>query len=226
MTVTAWLRYDLAQRMLPNGGTLLEIGPGVGGTGMLLARRFDYTAVEIDEESWETAVGRINGRVLHGDISAIAGEQFDVVCALEVLEHIEDDIAELKAWRSLLAPGGTLLLSVPAGKMGPADVKVGHFRRYTMESLKFALTAAGFSHLDVRWYGFPAGVILDLLRQQAARRGSTHSEVLERTKGSGRWLQPGATFALMTVAAAAPFMVMQRPFRRRGSGMVASAQAY
>jgi SAM-dependent methyltransferase len=54
-----------------------------------------------------------------------------------VIEHIEDDRAAVRRMRDALAPGGTLILSVPAlsALYGPKDREVGHYRRYDREAL-------------------------------------------------------------------------------------------
>ncbi|WP_260729788.1 class I SAM-dependent methyltransferase [Dactylosporangium roseum] len=62
-----------------------------------------------------------------------------------VLEHIEDDIGALRTMRSLVRPGGHVVVVVPAFPfaMGPADVATGHVRRYTRKTMRVALTRAG-----------------------------------------------------------------------------------
>ena len=64
----------------------------------------------------------------------------------DVLEHIEDDVAHLKAIHRILKPGGHLFLTVPAFQMlfSAEDASVGHFRRYTLATLEAALADAGF----------------------------------------------------------------------------------
>ena len=208
---------------------MLEIGPGLGATGARLARRYEYTAVELDEHAHRVASARINGEVLLGDIDRVVGETFDVVCAFEVLEHIADDVAALQQWRRLIRPGGAIVLSVPAGRdrLGPADVLAGHFRRYERDDLVRALIDAGFSDPAVASYGYPIGFALEAFRNAYARRrlerfGTATDR--ERTLASGRWLQPGAALGPVTALVALPFRLLQRPFSS-GTGIVATARA-
>ena len=61
----------------------------------------------------------------------------DSIVYINVLEHVEDDQTELRMAHSVLASGGRLLVFVPAHEwlMSRFDRKLGHFRRYTRESL-------------------------------------------------------------------------------------------
>ena len=81
-------------------------------------------------ETARAAGGR--GRVVHGDLSVLdPGARFDLVCAFEVIEHIEDDEHALRDWAARLRPGGCCAAStrLPA-PLRPADEMVGHYRRY------------------------------------------------------------------------------------------------
>jgi SAM-dependent methyltransferase len=71
---------------------------------------------------------------------------FDLVSAFDVLEHCEPESGALAEMRRVLAPGGRLLLSVPAYQWAWSDhdVAAGHHRRYTRERLVTALERAGF----------------------------------------------------------------------------------
>ena len=123
----------------------------MGAIGARLASRYRYTAVELDPEAAAIAHRRIaplGGTVLCGDESLLpSGESFDLVCAFEVLEHIENDRAALLTWRNRVREGGWLLLSVPAHqcRFGPHDRLVGHFRRYDREGMNELLTQAASS---------------------------------------------------------------------------------
>ena len=235
LTPNASLRYDLVQRMLPAGVTdVLEVGCGQGAAGARLAQRYRYLGVEPDRESWEVARRRIaavgRGEVRNVTVDALGDERFDLVCAFEVLEHIEDDAAAVKEWASRLRAGGWLLLSVPAyqRRYGPADELVGHFRRYDPDALVTLLGSCGFGETEVRHYGFPLGYALEAGRNMIGRRrlaAAGSQSVAERTAGSGRLLQPASSArAVATRWGTVPFRAMQRAFPGTGPGIVVLAR--
>ncbi len=158
-----------------------------------------------------------------------APEPFDVVCAFEVLEHLEDDAAALANWKRHIGPGGWLLLSVPAGRnrFGPADAKAGHFRRYDRTDLADLVARAGYVEVEILSYGFPLGYALEAVRNLYARRATRREEGMEdRTAASGRWLQPPEGSGRVLQGLSAPFRRAQRPFARTnlGTGLVARAR--
>lgn len=81
-------------------------------------------------------------------------ELFDTILYVNVLEHIEDDLAELVTVKTALVAGGNLLVFVPAMPwlFGELDRQVGHFRRYTQPGLVDLVRTAGFSVVKVRYF--------------------------------------------------------------------------
>jgi SAM-dependent methyltransferase len=235
LTPNAWLRYDVITHLLPAGITdVLEVGCGQGSLGARLTQRYRYLGVEPDQTSWAVAKRRISaagdGEVRNVAVGALRDERFDLVCAFEVLEHIEDDATTLKEWATRLRPGGWLLLSVPAHqhRYAKADEMAGHFRRYDPAVMTALLTRCGFTDIQIRQYGFPLGYLLETARNQIARRrlaASAGQSLAERTAGSGRLLQPsGGTIGVLTRWGTAPFRVLQRAFPNTGTGLVVLAR--
>ncbi|MEW6235289.1 MAG: class I SAM-dependent methyltransferase [Candidatus Omnitrophota bacterium] len=79
---------------------------------------------------------------------------FDLVCCLDALEHVEDDVLLLGELRRALRPRGILLITVPALPMlwGGEDVVSHHVRRYRRRELADKLTQAGFSTVRASYF--------------------------------------------------------------------------
>ena len=236
LTLNGWLSYDTVERLLSRLDgieSVLEIGSGEGAVAWRLARRYLYVGLEPDLTSFAKALDRLaaipSARLLNAGLEGLgADEVFDLVCAFEVLEHIEDDRAALTEWRLRVRPGGWLIVSVPAWprRWGAADEKAGHYRRYEPDELRELLRRAGFDESEVLLYGFPLGYVLQPLWNRAARPAIARGASMEeRTASSGRWFQPPEALGFITQAVAAPFRLLQRPFARsRGTGLVAIAR--
>lgn len=229
MPAGAWLRHDAIRALVSKTrpSSVLEIGVGRGAMGARLAAGRRYVGVEPDDQSRAVAATRMPVTATLLDDSALIGlQQFDLVCAFEVLEHIEDDLAALREWISYITPGGHLLLSVPAftARMGPSDELAGHFRRYQPDDISQLLMRCGLVDVQVNVHGFPLGFALENARNLLASRRLVATEsIASRTAGSGRYLQPdsyGAAFRFGT----APFRVVQRVAPRRGVGLTASGR--
>jgi SAM-dependent methyltransferase len=218
------MRWELIKRELRASSprSVLELGMGQGALGSRLAIDRAYVGVEPDARSREVARQRLpeRARVLADVDQLPASEQFDLVCAFEVLEHIEDDHGALRAWAQHVAPSGTLLLSVPAHqrRFGAADELVGHLRRYGRADLEAVVRAAGLVPLRIDAVGFPFGHLLEWGRNQLAarrlRQGSTPDSVGARTASSGRTFQPPRWAGAATQLGTLPFRLAQLPFRR------------
>jgi SAM-dependent methyltransferase len=237
LAIRAWLRYDLVSRIIDRlePTEVLEIGCGQGSFGARIAERVVYLGVEPDRSSFEVARSRVEprgGRVINSTHDEIpTGSTFDMVCAFEVLEHIEDDRSALASWVPFIRPGGQFVVSVPAfaERFGPMDTHVGHFRRYSPAVLRSLLTDAGLTVDDIRVYGWPLGYALEAVRNRIdtkklkadRARGTSFKQL---TAASGRTFQPKRHAAGVVVQVATlPFRYLQRLQPRRGIGLVAVA---
>jgi len=238
LTPMGTLRWHVVEPLVDHVAprTVLEIGCGQGAVATRLSRRAQVTAVELDESSHAVSAARLEGaaEVVHGAVDTLApGRQWDLVCAFEVLEHIEDDDAALDAWFAMVRPGGHLLLSVPVHqrRFGPADELVGHYRRYDRGQLGEKLHTAGFVDVSERLYGWPLGYALEQVRnavsaRRLARGGSTGESLTkeDRTMTSGRFLQPSAVIGTAMPVVVRPFAWLQMLFPSRGTGAVVLAR--
>jgi len=234
LTVSAHLRYPVIKRALasiPDAVSVTEIGSGRGAMACrLVAAGYDYVGFEPDVESFHAteAVLRSYGAAeLHNTfVPDDPIRRSDVVAAFEVLEHIEDDAKALAGWFRWVRPGGLLVISVPAHqrRFGEWDAAAGHYRRYERDELITLLEDAGFVAIEVRSVGFPAGFLLETVRNLVAT--PVESSIEERTSASGRQLQPTRRSAWLTASVAFPFYPIQRAFERTdlGIGYVAWAR--
>ena len=248
LSPNAWLRWDVVQRLLPpSADSVLEVGCGQGSLGARLSLGRDYLGVEPDTQSSATARARVaaaggGGEVRTGVVEEVVepGRSFDLVCAFEVLEHLEDDAGALASWRGRVRPGGWLLLSTPAfqSRFAAADQMVGHYRRYEPAQLERLLREQGLTDVQVVVYGGPLGHVLEAARNALSRRrlrsagtpgaaaepDQDQDQMQQRTHGSGRLFQPPAALGLLTQVGTAPFRVAQRRMPRVGVGLVALAR--
>jgi SAM-dependent methyltransferase len=231
----ATLRWSVARRIVGElrPGTILEVGCGLGGVGVRLARMAAYTAVEPDDRSFTVARDRIapvGGTVIHGDHNKVpVGTTYDLVCAFEVLEHIADDAAALADWLPLVRPGGHLLLSVPADpeRFGASDVLAGHYRRYTATQLRERLTGSGATDVTLRHYGWPLSYVLDSVRNRLSRDkvGTAAATAEERSHTSGRLFQPRSPLVGGVIRlGVAPFVLLQAARPKTGPDLIAVAR--
>lgn len=152
----------MADTILPwTGRRVLEIGAGVGNMSRHLARRRKlYVATDVDEEylSHLRNLFRHRPSVCVRKLDASEPEDFvplerqmDTVVCLNVLEHIADDAAALRAIRTVLEPGGRLILLVPNDPTayGTIDREIGHYRRYTARGLRALMTESGYEVEDI-----------------------------------------------------------------------------
>jgi SAM-dependent methyltransferase len=234
LTISAWMRFDEIRRGFSavKPRNVLEIGAGQGGLGAWIAQRYGYVGYEPDAESRAVAAGRVAtnaGARVVSDLDGSWVEDFDLVCAFEVLEHIEHDGSALDDWHHLIAPGGYLLLSVPAhsARYSTSDAYVGHFRRYDVAQLRATLEDHGFSVVRASSYGFGLGHLIEAARNVILRRRPPPRNKEQGTAMSGRLFQPGRrTQAIVNYLIAAPFRAIQLPFVRTdtGTGYVVLAQ--
>lgn len=151
---------------IPQRAHILEIGCGTGHNLPMLAEFGEIDAIEIDETAGAQASERLGKQVGSSPLPELVGvapASYDLVAVLDVVEHVEDDVAALKAMAKLLKPGGKILITVPAHQWmwSAHDVVNHHKRRYSKATLSAALEKAGLEGHKLRWFNsllFPAAV--------------------------------------------------------------------
>jgi len=140
----------LIERKVPLGpdAHILEIGCGTGHNLEMLSRFGQLDAVELDDAARALAserLGRPVGNAPLPELPGVEDGRYDLIALLDVLEHIEDDLAALASIRRKLAPGGHILLTVPANRWmwSAHDVAHHHHRRYARSQLRDVIARAG-----------------------------------------------------------------------------------
>jgi SAM-dependent methyltransferase len=144
------------------GRRVVEVGCGIGNfTGMLLDREM-VVSIDIEPHCVERLQARYPDRPnLYATCCDAGSAAFadlrrfhpDSCVCLNALEHIADDRAALEAMASILEPGGAIVLLVPAFESlyGPLDHNLGHYRRYTRQSMVQLAAAAGLEVKTARY---------------------------------------------------------------------------
>jgi SAM-dependent methyltransferase len=191
------MRHRLVLRLLREGGTgagrrVLDIGSGQGDLLVRLARQWpqaDYAGVELSRKGVGIAQAKLpRARLVVADLFAppaelaqLTGWATEAVCS-EVLEHVDDPAAFLRAARPLLADGARLVVTVPGGPMSAFDRHIGHRRHFTRESIRSVLQAGGFAVDRVRMAGFP---FFNLYRLVVILRGARLAADVEEGNAGG-----------------------------------------
>ncbi|MDJ0849848.1 MAG: class I SAM-dependent methyltransferase [Myxococcota bacterium] len=140
---------------------VLDLGCGVGANLALLGGLYPSARiVGIDLEPSALRFCRLGSgaSLCQSDAARLpfASGSFDLVAALDALEHMRDDEATLRELHRVCAPGGSLLLTVPAfpALWGNVDEQGHHHRRYRRAELTRRVEGAGFSLRLVRFFNF------------------------------------------------------------------------
>lgn len=129
------------EAMPPKDGRILEIGCGTGHNLEMLGRFGRVEAIELDDESRGLAEQRLGRSIMVArlpELEGVADRTYDLIAALDVIEHIDDDAAALAAIAPKLKPGGKFIMTVPAHPwMWSAHDSVNHHkRRYSRRALR------------------------------------------------------------------------------------------
>ncbi|KQN28938.1 class I SAM-dependent methyltransferase [Sphingomonas sp. Leaf38] len=168
---------------LPKDAKILEIGCGTGHNLPMLAAFGSIDAIEIDPAAREIASERLGKPVGAAPLPELPGVprgHYDLIAVLDVVEHIEDDVAALKAMADCLAPGGKILIAVPAHQWmwSAHDTVNHHHRRYSKATLKAAIETAGLTPEKLGYFNsllFPLAAAARIAGRMTGRDDSDDS---------------------------------------------------
>lgn len=209
----------LLRRWAPAGGWLVDVGAGSGGVTAMLAWPTERTLV-VEGSAVLAGTAAARGlRAVRADALRlpVPDGAAAVVCFLDVIEHLADPVAALAEAARAVAPGGLVVVNVPAHAWlwSATDVALGHQRRYRRPLLRSQLAEAGLrpvwaSHV-FSWCVGPALVARRLVRSGEAALGTGPTGPLVHRlagtlNGAERRLLGRATLPLGTslLAAAVP----------------------
>lgn len=179
------------RRVMPKSdAVIIEIGCSSGFLLRELVKTFPYATVlgadVVKEPLYRLSENLPGVPLLRFDLlrCPLPGQIADVIVMLNVLEHIDDDIAALGNVFNLLKPGGHLIIEVPAGPRlyDSYDAELCHFRRYSIRQLQRKLYKVGFtvvrrSHLGFILYpAFCAVKLINKWRFQRKNHNLVHAQ--------------------------------------------------
>lgn len=149
------------QYPLRDSKTILEVGSGIGQFTQVIRQQAPLAKITAVEPDLKFHVP-LNAAILdletvqNFSIDLVGRRNFDAIVSVNVLEHIEDDVAELKNWHQLLNPGGYACVLVPALPeiFSPIDHMMGHYRRYTKDSMTQKMKAANLDIIENHYFNF------------------------------------------------------------------------
>ena len=139
---------DICRHVTDRRPRILDVGCGTGANLLMLSKYGDAEGVDVSEDALAFCRERGLENVKLGAAEELPYDDgtFDLVTALDVVEHLDDDLAGLREMRRVLRPGGRVLLFVPTFMFlwGLQDDVSNHRRRYRMPELRRVLEQAGF----------------------------------------------------------------------------------
>ena len=191
---TRYRDYQLSLLGPHLGASVFEVGSGLGDFSAMLTGARRLVVSDTDPICLDALRRRFDGdpRVdvleVDLDVPVRLAEHVDSVLAMNVLEHILDDVTALRELAELLVPAGAVVLWVPAypALYGDFDRLVGHHRRYTPATLRATVEAAGLVPELLK----PVNLLGGIAWWAAVRRGGAGSASPRLVKAYDRLVVP------------------------------------
>ncbi len=137
----------------------LDVGCGTGANlGILEAAGFNVVGLDRSSYALSLTQKKINCPLVNGDLSGLPmrAESVGLIVAMDILEHLEDDLNGIKEFYRVIRNGGTLIVTVPAFKFlkGIQDIVTGHKRRYSKQEILSKMEQGGFEILRHSYFNF------------------------------------------------------------------------
>jgi SAM-dependent methyltransferase len=153
------LSHLISELKLPPDAKILDAGSGTGGNIAMLSQHGKVFPMELNDAAREIAFQLKNKAIEPGFLPnniPFRDLKFDLIVLLDVLEHVEDDIASLLSLKSRLKDNGWLLITVPAYPWlwSRHDESNHHKRRYVLRDLRRISKNAGLSIYYISYFNF------------------------------------------------------------------------
>jgi hypothetical protein len=180
-----WKSYWATQVRPFVSGDVAEVGAGIGsnthtldpgGPGRWVCLEPDAALLSELSKKLQSGLGSRRYEPVCGTLQSLVGQQFDTIVYIDVIEHIDQDFAELEEAVAHLRSGGHLIVLSPAHQSlySPFDAAIGHFRRYNRSSLR-AAAPGGLNLVRMRYLDsvglLASSANLLLLRQSMPSKG-------------------------------------------------------
>lgn len=165
------LIYKLIDKVSNNRNSkILEIGSS-GGYLLMLLNNNGYVnsyGIDISKKAIDQCKqkGIENAFVMDGIKTQFRNEEFDIIVASDVLEHIKEPKTALAEWERILKPNGKLIIFVPAFNFlwSSHDVVNFHYRRYSKIQLRNELEKSGFFINQASYWNFSLFIPIAIFR--------------------------------------------------------------
>jgi len=177
---------SLSERFLKKDTPLiiLNVGGGTGATSKGFSRFGEVITLDIAHEALLLSRKRGLSKLIQGDgaLLPFPSGSFDLVLLLDVIEHLDDDLAVLTETKRVLKDEGIALITVPAYRFlwGKMDDIGGHRRRYIKRKLEKRLEATGLTPLKLSYFNtllFPLALI-DRISEGLRKKGEEEESFL------------------------------------------------
>lgn len=194
---------EICRRVTDRRPRILDVGCGTGANLLMLSEYGDAEGVDISNDALAFCRERGLDQVKLGAGEALPYDDgtFDLVTALDVVEHMDDDLTGLREMRRVLRPGGRVLIFVPTFMFlwGLQDDVSNHRRRYRLSELRRVLEQAGFevertTYANITFF-LPILLVRQLMRVTGMKAESENNinvpalnGVLGRLLGAESWI--------------------------------------
>jgi len=165
-------------------GLAVDIGCGGGYTAKVFESHWHTVGIDLSREALQLCQRRGLRRLCQVDMTGFSlpfkTGSLDLVLALDVIEHVEDDVHALKECQRILKGGGLLIVTVPAymALWSPWDEALGHRRRYNASALAEKIRKLGLSVEKLSYmffFVFPVAVLIRGMKRLLRRDAMNYS---------------------------------------------------